>query len=64
MCGIVGYSGRFEAAALRDGLDAIRHRGPDDCGVFLDEAAGIGLGHARLSIIDLSALGQIGRAHV
>ena len=58
MCGIVGYSGRFDAAALREGVRLIRHRGPDDCGLFVDEAAGVGLGHARLSIIDLSPLGH------
>lgn len=35
---------------------SIRHRGPDDCGVY---ASGpIGLGHARLSIIDLSPTGR------
>lgn len=35
---------------------SIRHRGPDDCGVY---ASGpVGLGHARLSIIDLSPTGR------
>jgi asparagine synthase (glutamine-hydrolysing) len=29
------------------------HRGPDDCGLFLEE--GVGLGHRRLSIIDVAA---------
>ena len=58
MCGIVGYSGRFDAAALREGVRLIRHRGPDDCGLFVDDDAGVGLGHARLSIIDLSPLGH------
>lgn len=58
MCGIIGYSGRCDASALRAGLTAIRHRGPDDEGIFVDEHAGVGLGHARLSIIDLSPLGH------
>lgn len=58
MCGIIGYSGRFEPAALEQGLAVIRHRGPDDAGTFFDAAAGVGLGHARLSIIDLSPLGH------
>ena len=32
-------------------LDTIQHRGPDDRGVYLDES--VGLGHQRLSIIDI-----------
>jgi asparagine synthase (glutamine-hydrolysing) len=32
-------------------IEALKHRGPDDAGFFLDE--GIGLGNARLSIIDI-----------
>lgn len=58
MCGIVGYSGAFEPAALRAGMRAISHRGPDDSGDYFDTRAGIGLGHLRLSIIDLSAQGH------
>lgn len=38
--------------------DALAHRGPDDHGVWTDTAAGIALGHRRLSIIDLSPLGH------
>jgi asparagine synthase (glutamine-hydrolysing) len=38
--------------------DAIFHRGPDDAGVWLDESAGIALGHRRLSILDLSSEGH------
>jgi asparagine synthase (glutamine-hydrolysing) len=34
------------------------HRGPDAAGVFVDEAAEIGLAHRRLSIIDLTASGD------
>jgi asparagine synthase (glutamine-hydrolysing) len=58
MCGIIGYSGSFDPAALERGIAAIAHRGPDDSGVFVGEAAAVGLGHARLSIIDLSPLGH------
>ncbi len=58
MCGILGYSGRFDAKALERGLDCITHRGPDDSGVLIYANAGIGLGHRRLSIIELSPLGH------
>lgn len=56
MCGIFGFSGNLSCEALTAGLEAIAHRGPDDSGVFFDEAVGVGLAHARLSIIDLSPL--------
>lgn len=57
MCGIVGIvepDGRVEITQdeLRAMLAAIRHRGPDEFGLYLDRRAG--LGSARLSIIDLS----------
>jgi asparagine synthase (glutamine-hydrolysing) len=58
MCGIIGFQGKFSEAALRAGMSAIAHRGPDDQGLFMDEANGVGLGHLRLSIIDLSPLGH------
>lgn len=58
MCGILGFSGGFDGAALGIGLRAIAHRGPDDSGVFVDQGAGIGLGHVRLSIQDLSPMGH------
>ncbi|HEX4468305.1 MAG TPA: asparagine synthase (glutamine-hydrolyzing) [Gemmatimonadaceae bacterium] len=58
MCGICGIafsseSGRrVERAALERMTDVLLHRGPDDCGVFLD--ANVGLGHRRLSIVDVA----------
>ena len=38
--------------------NTIRHRGPDDGGVWVDENAGVALGHRRLSILDLSPAGH------
>ncbi|MCX6296723.1 MAG: asparagine synthase (glutamine-hydrolyzing) [Bacteroidetes bacterium] len=56
MCGITGfYSPKkvFSETELHAMTDAIMHRGPDASGYYTDET--IGLGHRRLSIIDLSA---------
>ena len=58
MCGVIGVSGFFTAAALQAGVAAISHRGPDDAGMYTDPVAQIGLGHTRLSILELSALGH------
>jgi len=38
--------------------DALRHRGPDDRGVWNDPTTGIAFGHRRLSVVDLSPLGH------
>jgi asparagine synthase (glutamine-hydrolysing) len=61
MCGIAGLIGRTGAndATLAAAMTrALRHRGPDDAGVWADAEAGIALGHRRLSIIDLSPMGH------
>jgi asparagine synthase (glutamine-hydrolysing) len=65
MCGIAGFLDRaseMNAEALqavnRCMTDAIAHRGPDDEGIWVDSAAGIALGHRRLSILDLSPEGH------
>ena len=56
MCGIAGMVERdgdvaAREALLRGMLGMIRHRGPDQFGMYLDEQ--VALGSARLSIIDL-----------
>lgn len=43
---------------LQVSLRTIAHRGPDDSGVWANASAGVGLGHVRLSILDLSSLGH------
>jgi len=55
MCGIAGFflpQRRATAANVRTMCDRIRHRGPDDEGIYVDGGCGIGM--RRLSIIDLS----------
>ena len=60
MCGVVGFWNRDGQSAQRDVLGRmlgrIRHRGPDDTGVWAQGEMGLGL--ARLSIIDLSERGH------
>ena len=62
MCGLVGVlGGRHATIEMRPLLErmagAIRHRGPDDGGVWIDEERAIGFAHRRLSILELSPAG-------
>jgi asparagine synthase (glutamine-hydrolysing) len=65
MCGFSGfldpqrrYCAAEAEAFARDMADAIRARGPDDGGTWVDPDAGYALGFRRLSIIDLTASGH------
>ncbi len=63
MCGIAGMlvrrgEGTVERAALMRLREAQRHRGPDDEGLWISEDRRTGLGHRRLSILDLSPRGR------
>ncbi len=52
MCGIFGIvSSNINRPQVEQATNTLSHRGPDDSGFFMDE--GVGLGHRRLSIIDL-----------
>src|SRR6185437_15024733 len=63
MCGIAGV---LKERATRDELAAVaaemsetlRHRGPDDYGVFIAPSGGAALAFRRLAIIDLSPAGH------
>lgn len=60
MCGIAGIV-RFDGkkvneAQVQSMLQTIKHRGPDDEGIFVEK--NVGLGHVRLSILDLSSAGK------
>ena len=64
MCGIAGFadghgtvsSAELDIALVHAMCDVIRHRGPDDEGIRVED--GVGLGMRRLSIIDLSTGNQ------
>jgi asparagine synthase (glutamine-hydrolysing) len=66
MCGIVGIISRsasLDLEVLRCATASLAHRGPDDSGSVVlrpqgSEPLEIGLGHRRLSILDLSPLGH------
>jgi asparagine synthase (glutamine-hydrolysing) len=63
MCGIAGGrafapSFRVDPAAIGPMCDAIEHRGPNGAGVEHFPRHGVGLGHRRLAIIDLSPAGR------
>lgn len=59
MCGIAGFIDSKNSLSEAKGesilnrmMTRIHHRGPDDCGLYLEQ--GMGMGNVRLSIIDLS----------
>ena len=58
MCGFAGFVGKVEdrETVLVNMMDTIIHRGPDSAGKYVDEDAA--LGFRRLSIIDLSSVGD------
>lgn len=62
LCGFIDIKHQLEvsqqAAVLTRMTDQISHRGPDDAGYWQDPEYGVGLGHRRLSILDLSPEGH------
>ena len=64
MCGITGlwYAGSVAEGDVRQWIErmaeTLAHRGPDASGIFFDSDMGIGFGHRRLSILDLSERGS------
>ena len=55
MCAITGIINFIQNRNIRETIsgmtEALRHRGPDDCGYFIDDD--VALGHRRLSVIDI-----------
>lgn len=64
MCGIAGFVDRRNAGSadyprIAEAMAApLRHRGPDDAGVWADPLAGVAFAHRRLAILDLSPAGH------
>ncbi len=65
MCGIVGflnssnnYSDQQLGGIITEMSRALKHRGPDDKGVWVDVKAGLALGHRRLTVLDLTKEGR------
>ena len=65
MCGFVGFLGGLaehgrlgDESMLQRIADTIAHRGPDNAGYWSDIDCRIGMGHRRLSIVDLSPAGH------
>lgn len=64
MCGINGIAlstnsrREITASVLERMRDVIAHRGPDAAGLFIDSRGRVGLGHRRLSIVDVAAGNQ------
>jgi len=59
MCGIIGFRSKKYFVKLKECLplavSTLSYRGPDDSGLFFDRKGEVGLGHARLAVIDLSS---------
>jgi asparagine synthase (glutamine-hydrolysing) len=61
MCGIAGHvnwAGTRDSNVVRELVARLRHRGPDDAGTWSSPDGNCTLGHARLSILDLSSAGH------
>ncbi|MDA7579213.1 asparagine synthase (glutamine-hydrolyzing) [Alphaproteobacteria bacterium] len=64
MCGITGFLNPSGLNGIKAKINivkmrnALRHRGPDDSGEWIDNKSGIALGHQRLSILDVSSAGH------
>jgi asparagine synthase (glutamine-hydrolysing) len=59
MCGIAGFWGAPKAAqelvkVVQRMIDTLVYRGPDGSGIWVDPESGLGLGHRRLAIVDLT----------
>lgn len=65
MCGITGFIDPLRqlkaenlSHILKDMCNSLTHRGPDESGLFVDKSLALGLGHRRLSVLDVSRAGN------
>lgn len=63
MCGLAGflhshYNIEYSTAIIAGMIEGIKHRGPDNASIWLNQEDSIVFGHCRLAITDLSASGQ------
>lgn len=62
MCGFVGFRSVRDfnkfSEDMQGAVSCLTHRGQDDSSLYFDPKAGVGLGHRRLSVIDLSSAGH------
>ena len=57
ICGIIKFDNSTpEAEKIQKMMKVMKHRGPDDEGIFIED--NVGLGFVRFSIFDLSTLGH------
>ncbi len=61
MCGIAGilsFNQKIEHISILKMTTTLQHRGPDGEGIWINDTKNVGLGHRRLSIIDLTDAGK------
>ena len=56
MCGIIGVveSKSINRDRMVKAIESLKHRGPDECGIWFNENKQVGLAHTRLSIMGIS----------
>ena len=59
ICGCVRFGGGVETRVVEAMCEAIRHRGPDDAGIYASPVRDCVLGSRRLAIIDLTPAGHM-----
>mgnify|MGYP000488167811 CR=1 FL=1 len=70
MCGIAGFRDGHAAPGVEHWARTaaamaapLRHRGPDDAGVWADPAAGVGLAHRRLAVVEAEYRRSVGQLY-